>query len=382
MELLSSFGLPARATLAAGDPQAASAAAIEVGFPAVIKAMIPVGGRGKAGFVKIVSSPGEAARVSRDMFGKSLGGHAVREIAVARAFDIEAEFYLCVTIDASYYSPVVIFSPEGGVDIEALAKDRPELVASFPVNLDGNLPFVMSDKLLGFGLDSDTAIQVERFARRLARLFIERDLLLAEINPLALLSDGSVKALDCKLEVDDSALHRYPLYAPPEPDNTVEAGIRKLGCAFVSLSGDIGVICNGAGMGLAIVDMLSDQRLEAANFLDTGGGTTKQRISDVCRVMFRQENIRGLIISIWGGITLLDEVAAGILETIDEVGFNKPLVVKLIGPNHEIAMDMLERAGIAVSRDARTEIAVALLKELLLRESLSRDSLIKRVTIG
>jgi succinyl-CoA synthetase beta subunit len=370
MQLLTRNQLEGRLELVASSANEAETAATELGCPVVIKAMIPVGGRGKAGLVKIADTPELAASLAKEMLGKMHSGHTVREVAVTSAFDIEREFYLSIIMDPSVHGPMMIFSPEGGVDIEALVISQPDRVARFSVSAaDGSLSYIMLDRLLEIGLDSNSARLVERYARRLARIFVKNNLMLAEINPLAVLRDGTLIAADCKLELDDAVLARFPEYQDQESKSEMEDEVKQLGGTLVTLSGDIGVICNGAGMGMAIVDMLADQGLHAANFLDTGGGPNRQRTGDICRIMLKRKDLKGVIITFWGGFTLLDEVAEGILDVYRETGFNCPLVVKLFGINQEKAMDILEQAGIMVAREVQTEKAVALLSELIEKAS-------------
>ncbi len=336
-----------------------------VGGRAVIKAMIPVGGRGKAGLVKLANTAKEAERFTGDILGRVHSGHVVKEVIVEEAIDIISEFYLAVIMDDAMNCPMLIFSPDGGMDIEQVAADHPERLVKFPVCVsDAKIPFPMMSKIMQLGVPSSVASEIETVARTLVKAYVDESLLLAEINPLVMDSGGKFIAADCKMEIDDAALASKPEYleAYEAQFDSLERQVRKLGGTLVSLGqGDVGVICNGAGMGMAMVDMLQDAGLKPLNFLDTGGGPNKERASAICRVMFRQPGLGGLIINLWGGFTFLDQIAEGIVEVVREVNPSFPVVVKMLGINQDRAMDIIEDADILVSRKTQTEEAISIL---------------------
>jgi succinyl-CoA synthetase beta subunit len=337
----------------------------------VVKAMIPVGGRGKAGLVKIASDPDMAAEMSKQILGKTHAGYTVDKLIVEEAIQIQREFYFAVILDDRLHAPVLIFSPKGGVDIEQVAEKTPELIVKFPVCPDnGFIPIPIVESLINFGISSSLARKLDKFGRTLARIYCREDLLLAEVNPLVLNESSQLVAADCKMELDDTVIAKHPQYKS-QLENTlqpIEREVKAIGGTLVHLEGgDIGVICNGAGMGMAIIDMLNNLNLKPANFLDTGGGTTRQRITAICQLMFKKKNLRGVIINLWGSITILDEVALGIVDVWNEIKPSYPVVARLIGNNQDKAMDILEKAGIKTARVFRTEEAVSILAHEIAR---------------
>ena len=363
-ELLKKYGITVPKGFTAKSKEEVKSAAEKLNKSVVVKAMIPVGGRGKAGLVKIASDPKMAAEMSGQIFGKKHGGYMVDTLIVEEAVSVEHEYYISVIIDDDLHIPVLIFSPEGGMDIERVSKENPELVVKFPVCPDdGFIPYSISDSLIGLGINFPLAIKLEKIGRKLARIFCKEDLLLAEINPLVLDHSGNLIAADCKLEIDDAVLSNHPEYINESNSLLLlEREVKEKGGTLVSLEGgDIGIICNGAGMGMAMTDMLINAGLKPANFLDTGGGTTRNKIRDICRIMFRQKGLKGIIINIWGSITVLDEIAKGIIDVCEESETSFPLVVRLFGNNQDRAMDLLDEAGIQTARVVCTEEAISVL---------------------
>ncbi|MGI6130460.1 MAG: ATP-grasp domain-containing protein [Bacillota bacterium] len=367
--LLNAYGINVPQGHAISKYEDAKGTFAKLGDKAVIKAMIPVGGRGKAGLVKFASSAEDAECLTRDIMGRSHGGHVVKEVIMEEAIDIAQEFYLAIIMDDTVDCPVLIFSPDGGMDIEQVAASHPERLLKFPLCVrDARVPYPMAYRMMDLGLPSNLAAEIEMVGRTLAKIYIEESLLLAEINPLVLDANGRLIAADCKLEIDDASLAARPEYKDTfeAQFNSLEKEVRKLGGTLVSLGeGDVGVICNGAGMGMAMVDMLHDVGLKPLNFLDTGGGPNKERASAICRVMLRQPGLRGLIINLWGGFTFLDQVAEGIVEVVREENPRFPVVVKMLGMNQERAMDIVEDAGMLVSRKTQTEEAVSILADAM-----------------
>jgi succinyl-CoA synthetase beta subunit len=363
-ELLREYGITVPRGFIAKSEKDAEKAAGKLNKNVVVKAMIPAGGRGKAGLVKLASNPKMAGEMAGQILGRKHEGYVVDKLIVEEAVNIEHEYYSSVIVDDDLQIPVLIFSPEGGMDIERISKEKPELVIKFPVCPDdGFIPYSISDSLVGFGIDFSLAVELEKIGRKLARIFCKEGLLLAEVNPLVLAHSGRLFAVDCKLEIDDAVLLNHPEYTNESDSlSPLEKEVREKGGTLVSLEGgDIGIICNGAGMGMAMTDMLANASLKPANFLDTGGGTTREKIRNICLIMFRQKGLRGIIINIWGSITVLDEIAKGIIEACEENRPAIPLVVRLFGNNQDSAMDLLDKAGIKTARVVCTEEAVSIL---------------------
>jgi succinyl-CoA synthetase beta subunit len=367
-ELLKKYGITVPTGFTAASEEDAKRVTEIINKEVVVKAMIPVGGRGKAGLVKIASNPEMAGEMSAQILGKKHGGYIVDTLIVEEAIHIEHEYYIAVILDDNLHIPVLIFSSEGGMDIEQVSKDNPELLIKFPVCPDdGFIPYSISDSLINYGISFSLAREIEKTGRKLARIFSKEDLLLAEINPLVLDDSGKLIAADCKLEIDDSALNNHPEYNN-ESDSLLplEKEIKAKGGTLVSLEdGDVGIICNGAGMGMAMTDMLSNANLKPANFLDTGGGTTRKKIREICQIMFKQNGLRGIIINFWGSIAVLDEIAKGIIDVCEENKPSFPLVVRLFGNNQDKAMDLLDEANIQTARVVCTEEAISILADAI-----------------
>lgn len=353
----------------ATTPAEARRAAAALGGPAVVKAMIPVGGRGKAGLVKLVATPAEAEAAAALILGQVHGGHTVTTLLVEEQIKVKNEYYLSIILDSSRRGPVLIFSPEGGMDIEQVAALKPDRLVRVKVDpVTGEIARDFSTRLAGFKLPAQVATQVERFAADLARLYVQDDLLLAEVNPLVVDAADQVIAADCKLEIDDSSLFRHQEYQTEAEGSLspMEKEVKGLGGTLISLpGGEVGVICNGAGMGMAMLDMLKSVGLRPSNFLDTGGGIRYQRMKGITTVLLREKDFRGVVINLWGGIALLDEVAKAIIDVRDEYRPPYPLVVKLVGNNQEKARELLEKAGITVAKAVETEKAVQMLAEVI-----------------
>jgi len=258
-ELLKQHGLSVPDGLVANSVEEAWEAARKLGLKVIVKAMIPTGGRGKAGLVKIASDLEMARELAREILGKVHAGFTVDSLIIEKAIQVEHEYYLAIIHDDKMHGPVLIFSPNGGMDIEQIAENNPEKLVKFPVCPDdGFIPYTLADILIiNFGLSKDLALKIEMFGRALARIYAKKNLILAEINPLIETQEGKLVAVDCKLEIDDAILSKYPKYYAEAESmlGDLEKKVRTAGGTLISLDGgNIGVICNGAGMGMAIID--------------------------------------------------------------------------------------------------------------------------------
>ena len=343
--LFTRYGLPVPPSRLVTDAAAARAAAEELGCPVVVKAQVLVGGRGKAGGVKLADTPEEAGRKARDIFGLTIKDLEVNKVLVARAVDIEREFYAGMLFDRVSRRPLMMVSPAGGVDIEEIARTAPEKILKLPVNPDGGLmPFQVRRLTSFLTRERAEAKQIGAALQALYTVFMEVDASLAEINPLVVSPDGKVWAIDAKINIDDNALERRPELealrdtADEDPGETLA---REAGLSFVKLDGTIGCIVNGAGLAMATMDMIKHYGAEPANFLDIGGSSSPEKVLAAMRIILRDERVKAILINIFGGITRCDDVAAGLIEARQQLGLEVPLVVRLIGTNADRARAML-----------------------------------------
>ncbi|MCK6461530.1 MAG: ADP-forming succinate--CoA ligase subunit beta [Planctomycetes bacterium] len=335
------------------------------GGTVVVKAQIHAGGRGKAGGVKIARSADEAASHAKALLGKALvthqtgpEGRVVTKLLVEEGLAIRKEFYAALAVDRRRGGPVMIASAEGGVEIESVPQEK---LLKEPVDVhEGLRAFQARAIAYGLGLAGDSAKQGAEVLRNLARLFVEKDCSLAEINPLVLLQDGRVLALDAKVNFDDNALFRHPDAAAlrdPEEEDPAEARAKEWDLSYVSLDGTIGCMVNGAGLAMATMDIIQHAGGKPANFLDVGGGASKERVTAAFKIILADEAVRAILVNIFGGIVKCDLIAEGILEAVKEVHLKVPLVVRLEGTNVERGRQLLKESGLKVV--AATDMADA-----------------------
>jgi succinyl-CoA synthetase beta subunit len=362
--IFAGYGLPvppSRVVTNAGD---ADAAAEELGCPVVVKAQVLVGGRGKAGGVKLASSPGEAAEKAGAILGMDIKGLKVEKVLVAKAVDIEREFYAGMIFDRGSRRPMMMVSPAGGVDIEEVARTAPEKILKLPVNPEGGLmPFQVRRMASFLSGDKEVARQIGRTLSHLYDAFMGSDATLAEINPLVEDPDGKVWAIDAKINLDDNALYRHPDIAGMRDDSDTDPGeveARGADLSFVKLDGKIGCIVNGAGLAMATMDMIKHFGSEPANFLDIGGSSSPEKVLSAMKIILRDRSVRSILINIFGGITRCDDVANGLIEAKDKLGINIPLVVRLTGTNEEIAREILGRTEIVAATEMEDAVKKAI----------------------
>jgi succinyl-CoA synthetase beta subunit len=322
----------------------------------VVKAQIHAGGRGKAGGVKIARSADEAASHAKALLGKALvthqtgpEGRVVTKLLVEEGLAIRKEFYAALAVDRRRGGPVMIASAEGGVEIESVPQEK---LLKEPVDVhEGLRAFQARAIAYGLGLTGDSAKQGAEVLRSLALLFVEKDCSLAEINPLVLLEDGRVLALDAKVNFDDNALFRHADAAAlrdPEEEDPAEARAREFDLSYVSLDGTIGCMVNGAGLAMATMDIIQHAGGKPANFLDVGGGASKERVTAAFKIILADEAVRAILVNIFGGIVKCDLIAEGILEAVKEVHLKVPLVVRLEGTNVERGRKLLKESGLKI----------------------------------
>ena len=319
--------------------------------PVAVKAQIPLGGRGKAGGIRIARTPEEAEQAASALLGSRVRDVVVERLLVEQAVDIQAEFYLSFSLDRSRGQLVGIFSTAGGVDIEEVAETTPERIAKEWVDpCLGLCPFQARRLLQRGGAPPESRRELERFVRTLYELAVSKDAQLVEINPLALTRSGELVALDGKVEVDDNALFRHPELAAlrsEQADHPLEQRARQEGLAYVKLSGTVGIIGNGAGLVMATLDMVQREGGRPANFLDIGGGARAEVVERALRVVLEDPDVRAVLINIFGGITRGDEVARGVLQALAALGGARvPVVVRLAGTRAEEGLQLLSGSGL------------------------------------
>jgi len=349
-EVLARHGIPTNPGVVATDPDGVMAAAREIGGVVAIKAQVHTGGRGKAGGIKLARSPEEARAAAEAILGLDIGGHVVHKVLVVPGVDIAREFYLGVILDRPNRRILVMASAEGGVDIEEVARERPErIIRSLADPLLGFQPFQAREMGFALGLAAKEVTGFAAIAATLYRAYVAEDATLAEINPLILTSAGEWLALDSKMSFDDNALFRQAdveALRDPEEENAVELDARRSGISFVKLDGSIGCIVNGAGLAMATMDAVTLRGGDPANFLDVGGGASADQVAKAFELVTSDPNVRAILINIFGGITRGDIVAQGITEALERVAVTAPIVVRLAGTNAEEGRVRLAEAGL------------------------------------
>ncbi len=359
-ELLAKFGVKVPKGRATDNPEEAKKIAEELGGKVVIKAQIHAGGRGKAGGVKLASSPEEAYEIAKKMLGMRLVTHQtgpegkiVRKVLVEEASDIAKEMYVGIVVDRSAEMPVVMASPEGGVEIEEVAATHPELIFKEYVNPVTGLNVFQARKLAyKLGLEGGAVKEATKFILALWKAFDATDASLAEINPLILTKQGEVLALDAKMNFDDNALYRHPEIAELRDiyeESPLEVEASKYNLNYVKLEGNVGCMVNGAGLAMATMDIIKYYGGEPANFLDVGGGANEEQIKNAFRILLSDKNVKAVFINIFGGILRCDRLARGVIAAAREMEVKVPIVVRMKGTNYEEGKRLLEESGLPIN---------------------------------
>jgi succinyl-CoA synthetase beta subunit len=365
-ELFRNGGIPVPRGEVVTTPEGAHRVAVEYGCPVVVKAQILVGGRGKAGGVKLAKDPDEAKRHARSIIGMDIKGLKVEKVLVTEAVDIANEIYLGVIMDRASQRPLIMASAAGGVEIEVVARERPDAIRRLSVDpMYGLLPF--QARALAGTLHSDFRVvqQIAAVVEKLYRVFESADASLAEINPLVVTPRGEVVAIDAKINVDDSALYRQKEIeamrdVSAEDPGEVEA--RKADLSFVKLSGNVGCIVNGAGLAMATMDLIKTYGGQPANFLDIGGSSNPQKVVSAIKIILRDPNVKSIFINIFGGITRCDDVARGLVTAFEQMNLELPVVVRLTGTNEEQGREILSQVRLhsAATMDEGVKKAIEL----------------------
>lgn len=352
-QLFKEYGLPVSDGYAADTPEAAVEAADAIGGSEwVVKCQVHAGGRGKAGGVKLVKDKADIKAFAEKWLGKNLvtyqtdeDGQPVSRILVESCTDIDQELYLGAVVDRTSRRIVFMASTEGGVEIETVAEETPEKILKAEVDpLVGAQPFQAREIAFKLGL---TGVQVRQFTNifmGLAKMFEDLDLALIEINPLVIKDDGNLHCLDAKLGVDSNALYRQKKVAEmndPSQEDAREAHAAKFELNYVALDGNVGCMVNGAGLAMGTMDIVNLHGGSPANFLDVGGGATKERVAEAFKIILSDSNVKAVLVNIFGGIVRCDMIAEGIIGAVKEVGVNVPVVVRLEGTNAELGREVL-----------------------------------------
>ncbi len=353
-EIFRSHGLPVPPNRVAATAEEAEAAARELGGPVVVKAQVLVGGRGKAGGVKLAGSPAEAREKAAAILGMDIKGIAVERVLIAPAVDIADEAYAGIVVDRASRRPVMMVSAAGGVDIEQVAREAPEKIQR--VGIDPRHGLLNHQAMaLGFALydDLESVRRAAGIFRGLYAAFAEVDASLAEVNPLVVTQEGEILAIDAKINLDDNALYRHPdleKLRDAADEVPAETEAREKGLSYVKLDGNIGCIVNGAGLAMATMDLIKYYGAEPANFLDIGGSSNPEKVVNAMRIILSDSNVRAILFNIFGGITRCDDVANGIVEALDRLEVEVPIVIRLTGTNEEEAIRILEGVGLPATR--------------------------------
>ncbi|WP_293267363.1 ADP-forming succinate--CoA ligase subunit beta [Neptunomonas sp.] len=359
-QLFAQYGLPVSKGYAVDTPEAAVEAANKIGGDKwVVKAQVHAGGRGKAGGVKLVETPEAAKEFAANWLGKNLvtyqtdaNGQPVTKILVETCTDIAEELYLGAVVDRSSRRIVFMASTEGGVEIEKVAEESPEKILKATVDpLTGAQPYQARELAFQLGLKGDQIKQFTKIFLGLAKMFEEKDLALLEINPLVITDAGNLHCLDAKIAIDGNAVYRHKdlqeMHDPSQEDAR-EAHAATWDLNYVALDGTIGCMVNGAGLAMGTMDIVATHGGFPANFLDVGGGATKERVTEAFKIILADDKVKAVLVNIFGGIVRCDLIAEGIIGAVKEVGVTVPVVVRLEGNNAELGAQRLAESGLDI----------------------------------
>jgi succinyl-CoA synthetase beta subunit len=357
-QVFAEYGLPVpnNRVVKSSDEIAAAVNALS-GDRWVVKAQVHAGGRGKAGGVKLVDSEALVTKTVEAMLGTNLvtiqtgsDGQPVNQVLIEEVCNIDRELYLGAVIDRSSRRVVIMASTEGGMEIEKVAEQTPEKILKETINpLTGLQPYQGREIAFGLGLEGD---QVKKFVKLLinfSKMFVEKDLSLVEVNPLVITKEGEMLCLDGKINIDDNALYRQPgllSMRDTSQEDERENKAKEWDLNYISLDGDIGCMVNGAGLAMATMDLIKLCGGEPANFLDVGGGATKQRVTEAFKIILSDENVKGILVNIFGGIVRCDLIAEGIIGAAEDINLNIPVVVRLEGNNAEKGTKLLNESAL------------------------------------
>ena len=371
------YGLPVPENVVVDSADAVSDAAGKLSTDAyVVKAQVHAGGRGKAGGVKLVKSVEEAEQAAAAMLGTHLvtyqttaEGQPVNQVLIEETCNIGRELYLGAVVDRASRLVTIMASTEGGVEIEKVAEETPEKILKTSINpVTGLQPYQGRELAFGLGLEGDQIKQFVKLMNGLAKMFVEKDLSLVEVNPLVVTGEGDIICLDGKINIDENALYRQPDLLEMRDESQEDAReneAKKWELNYISLDGNIGCMVNGAGLAMATMDLIKLCGGEPANFLDVGGGATKERVSEAFKIILSDDNVKGILVNIFGGIVRCDLIAEGIIGAVKEVNVQVPVVVRLEGNNAALGSQMLADSGLnLIAADGLTDAAQRIVAEV------------------
>lgn len=355
-DLFEKHGVPVLAGTVATTPEEAKAAAEKMGGVTVVKAQVKVGGRGKAGGVKVAKSADEAYEHAKAILGMDIKGHTVHRVMIAQGANIASEYYFSILLDRANRNYLAMCSVEGGMEIEQLAVERPEALAKVPVDPTAGIDEAKAKEIVEkANFDAETGAKVVPVIQKLWDVFVKEDATLVEVNPLVSDADGNIVALDGKVSLDDNAEFRQPEHADlvdEKAEDPLEAKAKELGLNYVKLDGQVGIIGNGAGLVMSTLDVVAyagenHGGMKPANFLDIGGGASAEVMANGLDVILNDEQVKSVFVNVFGGITACDAVASGIVKALEILGdkATKPLVVRLDGNNVEEGRRILSEAN-------------------------------------
>ncbi|QEC46309.1 ADP-forming succinate--CoA ligase subunit beta [Baekduia soli] len=357
-QLFARHGIPVPDGRPARTVDEAVSAAKEVGFPCAVKAQVKIGGRGKAGGIKIASDEDEAREHADAILGMDIKGFTVHEIWIEGASTIEAEYYASIVFDRGAKAPLIMLSTQGGMDIEEVADSNPDAIATLHVDpLLGFQDFHGRKLCFAAGVDADLVRPIGAFLHQLYGTFVAEEAVLVEVNPLIVTPERGVAALDAKVTLDDNALFRHPDNAnlrDPSDEDPQEQMAKERGLTFVKLDGDIGILGNGAGLVMSTLDVVAQYGGAPANFLDAGGGSKAEAITSAVEVILSNDSVKAVLFNIFGGITRCDEVANGLIEAFKQLNPSVPFVVRLDGTNDVEGRKILAEASLPNVHTAAT----------------------------
>ena len=352
--LFADYGVPVDKSILCKTPEEAVAAYKKLGVQrCVVKAQVHTGGRGKAGGVKLATNETEVRQYANAILGMNIKGFVVDRILIGEAVNIKAEYYVSIVIDRKSKGAILMLSREGGMDIEAVAKDTPEKI--FKIAIDpaiGLTDFKAREAAFKLFDDMAQVKQAVPLFQKLYRLFVEKDASLAEINPLVLTQECELKAIDAKMTFDNNALYRHPdIFDMFEPtaEEQKEQEAKEKGFSYVNLGGEIGCMVNGAGLAMATMDMIKLYGGNPANFLDIGGSSNPQKIVEAMKLLLADQHVRVVLINIFGGITRCDDVAKGLIEAFKTLQTNLPIVIRLTGTNEKEGRELLKGTSFIIA---------------------------------
>ncbi len=368
-DILRGYDVPIPRFEIATTPAEARKAAEDIGRMVVVKAQVHVGGRGKAGGVKLAKTPDEAEKHAGAILGMDIKGLTVEKVMISDAVDIDREYYIGMIVDRATKKPVYMVSEAGGIDIEQVARETPEKIHKYAVDPEKGLSNEEALELAA-KIESRPAVaeRVADFISKLYEAFVGSDASLAEINPLVITPDEQVWAVDAKMNIDDNALYRHEEIAAMRDASTETPELkraREMGLSFVKLDGDVGCVVNGAGLAMTTMDVIAHYGGEPANFLDIGGSSSPDKVVTALQIITSDPNVKSILINIFGGITRCDDVAKGLVQALEQTSITLPIVVRLTGTNEEEARKILAGTEFvsADTMDEAVEKAVELARQ-------------------